>query len=190
VATREQLRDHFWLARIGCREGTHAAADGLPPVHQAPADGLTVLLRDPGASLVTTEVGQVARALRGERTQAAALLEAVVGYGGGAIHLSPCIDRWKFYWPDASRLLWIYSPLRAPSLWDIGTAAAAVSPPVVELSAFGGDLVVAVSDPTLAGDAGELTKALVRGGPAALDLLAAGLSAAPSRFSGCLVEVR
>lgn len=121
-------------------------------------------------------------------------LESSIGTKGAAAWFSPAAGQWSLYTPRPDVEMWLYSPLRLPSVWRIASGSDSSAWRV--LPAESGDVVLVAfggaSELLPAADLrkGELATAAEGGGPALLDHLEARLSAREGEGSVLIVELR
>jgi hypothetical protein len=126
--------------------------------------------------------------------RALASLESTLSAQAAAVWFSPAAGQWCLYAARPQAEVWIYSPLRLPNSWRIGSNGDSSTWRV--LPAESGDvLLVAVggSSELLPADdlrGGELARAAEGGGPALLDHLEARLAARSDAGSALVVELR
>lgn len=196
VLVREQLRADHWVARIASAEQNRPRLP-LPLVSDHSLDGLLVLFTTNGRDHDEADVARAVSALRltGDHELREQALAEALGSETGLVHLSPTKDTWTFYWPLGEAPLWLYSPLRLPTWWDVSAAMSSRGTSISVLPAYACDLVVAMSswgplDRTAKTAHESLSEALEGGSPSMVELLQRRLLVRPMAFSAAIVEVR
>jgi hypothetical protein len=200
VRVREHLRAKWWLGRLGAwapEEGSPESV--LPRVHQTPTAGLTAVVT-PHAEPDTAEAMAAAVEIFGSsahEVEKQAALAELYGERAGVVHLSPGGDSWSVYWPPVPGwTLWLFSPMRMPSWWNLSTSLELEGRRLLHRPARSEDLLVALTGELPSGEQGagsmdgELGSALAAGGPPLLDLLEDRFRASPRRAVAVVVEVR
>jgi len=169
----EVLRRAYWVAWA---RGTES-----PLVQLDESNGLTLVvgggdIRDV-VRCISAELGDL---------ELAAELAGMLGPDQAAIHLSADTAEWRIYWPRKDAPLWMCSPKRMPTKWQIH--AKLDRHRFLRLSGFPQDQVAFgwASPPELVG---AIEDVIAEGGPATIGVLSS-VSSEHAGFAGAVVEVR
>jgi hypothetical protein len=195
-----ELRGREWWAGVVCHDPDTASrspelGDVFPTLCKLGRHGVVGLVPlDPSRPLPSSVLQQAALGLASglPSEQAGTGLESTVGGEAAAAWFSPATVHWSFYAPRDTVELWLYSPLRLPSLWRVPTPGETSAWRV--MPAASGDVVLLVAGPGGTRAADDLRSGLARaaedGGPALLDHLEARLAAASLAGSALIMELR
>jgi hypothetical protein len=174
----EVLRRGYWIAWTRGGESPNLQLDE--------SNGLTLVIG-------TGDIKDVRRCITAELGDAelSAELAGMLGPDQAAIHLSSDTAEWRIYWPRRDAPLWMCSPKRMPTRWQI--QARLGTQRFARVSGFPQDqLVLGWSATSIAeGDARfvGVEGVVAEGGPATIGALSA-LTAEHAAFAGAVVEVR
>lgn len=194
VISREFLRTHWWVSVIVCHDDD-GPSPALPTLRQGFGQGLTACLPSLGRKIADEVVDRAAEVMRHDETlgDKQERLVQLLGDRVGCVHLGAGADRWTIYWPDPTWPITLASSLRLPHQWDMAASIHASGASLFQLSAAGGDLIIAGTSAHMlcsADGAGEADGDFTRGGPAVLDSIANALRNRQQSCGGVLMEVR
>jgi hypothetical protein len=171
----EVLRRGYWIA--------WARGADSPALQLDESNGLTIVAG-------TAQLDEVVRCITADTGDAelANELAGMLGPQQAAIHLSADTAEWRIYWPRHDVPLWMCSPKRMPTRWQIQRRSSAQR--FQRISGFPQDqLVLGWAAGPIDSELSAVEDVVAEGGPATIGVLASTVMEHPA-LVGAVVEVR